>query len=96
MYMTHDFWKDQKSCPAHQNDGTARCTACQRLCPRSTHLSLCLDMHHDIGRGPFTPSELVYDCPLHACYAVLVCGRTCQALFFEAAKGNVQGFCHCV
>ncbi|CAL8462861.1 g2395 [Coccomyxa elongata] len=34
VYMTHDFWKDQKSCPAHQEDGTLRCTACQRLCPR--------------------------------------------------------------
>ncbi|EIE27209.1 hypothetical protein COCSUDRAFT_11485, partial [Coccomyxa subellipsoidea C-169] len=37
MYMTHDFWKDQKSCPAHQSDGTVRCTACQRLCPRAEH-----------------------------------------------------------
>lgn len=51
MYMTHPFWKAERFCPAHQSDGTLRCTACQRLCPR------CCCMHLT-GSAPSVKAHL--------------------------------------
>ncbi|CAM9337404.1 unnamed protein product, partial [Heterosigma akashiwo] len=30
-YIRHPFFQDEKACPAHARDGTARCCACQRF-----------------------------------------------------------------
>ena len=33
-FNVNPFWKE-RTCPAHQEDGTVKCCACQRLCPRA-------------------------------------------------------------
>jgi hypothetical protein len=89
VYMTHPFWKQERFCPAHQGDGTLRCTACQRLCPRCRNLEskpLPLDVW---SRPPARRKGLQAQC-CQGC--VLLLSRR-PGLAWESPPGLCQHLC---